>query len=94
MQLYPKSKSQGKGNMTYITWEEDEDSSSSTLSSYEEIDNICLTMWHKQKYLDVSDSQFHFLPSYNDLSYMFHEMYVYALKYFKKISTQKKIFWN
>lgn len=47
-------------------------------------------MCHIKNNLEVSDSESHYLPSYNELFKAFHEMYDGALNSFKKIASQKK----
>lgn len=46
--------------------------------------------WNKHKDFDVSDTDSHSLPFYNELSEAFHKMHDDALKDFNKISSQKK----
>lgn len=66
--------------MAYIDWKEDEYSYSSNTSSNEEVSCLCLTMRHKRRDLEVSDSHTHCLSFYNELSEVNKEMYVKALQ--------------
>lgn len=53
--------------------------------------HVCLMAHHKEKYLEVSDSNSHFKPSYDQMSKAFREMHTNALNDIKKTSLQKEM---
>lgn len=59
-----------KGHRAYISWEDEDESfsSSSSLGSNDEFGNLCLITHKKGKGLEVYDSDSDFKSSYNQLS--------------------------
>ena len=79
-----------KGRKVYISWEDNNNSSTQSEPDNGEIANLCL-MGHKHHEVIRSDSESESNPSYEELQQAIVDMHDDAIKAFEKSIAQKKV---